>query len=184
MNKNKKINKIILVLGGIRSGKSNFALELAKGLNKNVAFVATCPPDIDDVEMQDRIKKHKKSRPAQWQTIEEPNDPLPQILKANTDIVLLDCVGLLVSNLLLKNQVSEFIIEKIEGLLKGINDAGITCIIVSNEVGYGLIPTNELGRRFVDLVGCVNQIIAQQANEVYLLVSGIPLNIKGLGVKN
>lgn len=184
MNKKKKPNKIILVLGGICSGKSNFALELAKGLNKDVTFVATCPPDIDDVEMQDRIKRHKRSRPAQWQTIEEPNDPLPQILKANPDVILLDCLGLLVSNLLLEHKVSGFVIEKIEELLKGIKDAGITCIIVSNEVGNGLIPTNELGRKFVDLVGCVNQIIAQQANEVYLLVSGIPLNIKGLGVKN
>lgn len=171
-------NKIILVLGGTRSGKSNFALQLAQKLSQKVAFIATYNPEIDDPEMQARIKAHQQARPQYWQTIEEAIDPWPHILNLKPEVVLLDCLTLLISNLLISSQNYCLIIERIKELIKKIKEAGITAIIVSNELGHSLISTNRLGREFVDLTGQANQVVAQEADEVYFLIAGLPLKIK------
>lgn len=171
------MNKIIFILGGARSGKSTYALRLAKKIKK-VAFIATC--EALDTEMTQRISLHKASRPAHWKTIEEPREIAPVIKRlGEVDCVIIDCLTLLVSNLLLTKLTQEAIIEKIDKLLSQIQKFKGTVILVSNEVGLGIVPDNRLARHFRDVAGFVNQRVAQKANEVFFMVSGIPAKIKG-----
>ena len=172
------MNKITLILGGARSGKSTYALKLA-GKYKKVAFIATCVGL--DKEMRERIKLHKETRPKHWETFEEPQD-LVKVFKrldSRFDCILIDCLTLLVSNLVLSGKSQTKIIKKIEELLLAINKEKIRVIMVSNEVGLGLVPTNKLGREFRDIAGRVNQLIASSSDEVFFIVAGIPVKIKG-----
>jgi adenosyl cobinamide kinase/adenosyl cobinamide phosphate guanylyltransferase len=170
--------KLILITGGCRSGKSRYAVELAKKINKQTVYIATMI--FKDAEMEERIKAHKKSRPAEWQTVEEDKniDTVLMNLRGLCDMVLLDCLTIMTSNLLLELKEEKKVIQRVESLLKVINDSDMTVIVVTNEVGGGIVPDNQLGREFRDLAGCVNQLFAQSADEVYLLVSGIPIKIK------
>ena len=172
------MSKIIFILGGARSGKSTYALSLAKKYRK-VAFVATCQPL--DKEMQERIRLHKEARPGYWKTFEEPRDLNFLLIKmGNTfDCILIDCLTLLVSNLILAGYKKEEILEKIEAMLAILRKQKAKVIMVSNEVGLGLVPANKLGRDFRDIAGKVNQTAAKQANEVFFTISGIPMKIKG-----
>ncbi|MEW6095661.1 MAG: bifunctional adenosylcobinamide kinase/adenosylcobinamide-phosphate guanylyltransferase [bacterium] len=171
------MNRLILVLGGIRSGKSQFACQLANQLSKEVAVIATCIP-LDE-EMKVRIQEHKNQRPKQWQTIEEPKDIIPLLEESAKEVILIDCLNMLISNLLLDELTQEEILKKISSLAEAINKKKDVCIIiVSNEVGSCLVPTNKLARQFTDILGKANQIIATQVKEVYLLVAGVPVKIK------
>lgn len=172
------MNKITLILGGARSGKSSYALGLAKKYKK-VAFIATCLGL--DKEMQERIRLHKESRPKHWKTFEEPKDLVKLLgdLSNNFDCILVDCLTLLVSNLILAGDKQEQVAEKIKKLLLVLNKKKARIILVSNEVGSGLVPANKLGRDFRDVAGRVNQIVAKNADEVFFVVAGIPLKIKG-----
>src|SRR3989338_5184 len=152
------MGKITFIIGGARSGKSRYALSLAKKeKTKRVAFIAACQPF--DEEMKRRISLHRKNRPTGWQTFEEPYK-LSSLLRKNSgrfDVVLIDCVTLLVSNLLLKNLSEGAIMEEIGKLLAALKKNKGKAIIVSNELGLGIVPGNKLARSFMDVAGMVNQ---------------------------
>ncbi len=171
------MNKITLILGGARSGKSSYALSLAQRYKK-VAFIATCQGK--DKEMRQRIKLHQKSRPKHWETFEEPKEPAKLIGKLSNrfDCILIDCLTLLVSNLILTGDKQEQVLKKIKELLLVLGKKKAKIILVSNEVGLGLVPVNKLGREFRDIAGRVNQIAAQQAGRVFFIAAGLSLKIK------
>jgi len=178
--------KLIFITGGARSGKSNFAEKMAISLGKPVAYIATGQPL--DKEMAHRIKKHKGRRPTDWENYEEPIEvrELVSRLGVKKEVILIDCLTLLVSNLLLRkeNKVGdpnweEEILLEIKRLAKVSYKVPAQVIIVSNEVGMGLVPDNPLGRVYRDILGRANSIIANKADEVFMMVSGIPLKIKG-----
>ncbi len=171
--------KIIFILGGARSGKSSYAIELAKKPRKKTALIATCI--LPDNEMRKRIKAHQKSRPQHWKLVEEGRNIVPCLaeLKNEYGTILVDCLGLWISNLLIANLTDKQIEKEIRKLAKFISVFKANLILVSNEVGSGIVPDNLLARRFRDLLGLANQIIAKIAGEVIFMQSGIPLKIKG-----
>jgi len=174
------MRKLILVTGGARSGKSRYAIELAKGIGGRGAFLATC--EIKDDEMRERVAIHKKARPKEWQTIEEPLDVEEKLaaMKGKCDVLILDCLTLYISNLLMAGSSHKEIEEKIKGLIETAKSMDYTVIVVTNEVGSGIVPPDPMARRFRDLTGLANQAVALEANEVYLVVSGIPIKIKDI----
>lgn len=172
------MGKIIFILGGARSGKSAYALQLAKKGKSRAAFIATCQ-ELDK-EMSERIKFHKKSRPANWQTFEEPYKVSDLVNKVGVKfgVILIDCLTLLVSNLMLKGAKKRSINREAYNILSALNKIKAKAIIVSNEVGLGIVPNNKLGRNFRDIAGKINQIVAKESDEAYFMVSGIPWKIK------
>ncbi|MBU1262347.1 bifunctional adenosylcobinamide kinase/adenosylcobinamide-phosphate guanylyltransferase [bacterium] len=165
---------LIFITGGARSGKSQYAVRLASKESGDVLFLATCIPK--DEEMRQRVEEHRKNRPKSWKTLEEERDILPILKGCQSDVVVIDCLTLLLSNLLLAGDNVE---EIIKGLADFLKEAKFTTIIVSNEVGLGIVPENEMARRFRDISGWANQLMARYADEVYFMVSGIPIKIKG-----
>ena len=172
------MNKIIFILGGARSGKSSYAIRLAKEVGKQAAFIATCLP-LDE-EMKERINLHKKGRPSAWRTFEEPEDIAAVLMKigANFKIVIIDCLTLWLSNLISAGLDDNAIEDRAGKIFKALKAMQCKSIIVSNEVGLGIIPSNPLARRFRDLAGRINQLAAGQADEVVLMQAGIPVKIK------
>ncbi|MEW5693531.1 MAG: bifunctional adenosylcobinamide kinase/adenosylcobinamide-phosphate guanylyltransferase [Candidatus Hydrogenedentota bacterium] len=169
---------IILILGGARSGKSSYAVEIAKKLSKKVVFIATATSP--DEEMKERIKLHRLKRPKYWKVIEQGKDielVLPA-LKGKFEVVIIDCIGLFISNLLAENLNDKEIQERIQRFIDAILKSNLTTIIVSNEVGMGIVPDNLLARRFRDLTGIANQLIARESDEVIFMQAGIPLKLK------
>ncbi len=172
------MGKITFILGGARSGKSTYALDLAKKRAQKTVFIATCL--ALDKEMKQRIELHKKSRPADWQTFEEPYN-ISKVLKKigdKFDCIIIDCLTLLVSNLMLSKDKNNSIETKITKIIAHLKKTKSISIIVSNEVGLGIVPVNRLARNFRDIAGLVNRIAAREADEVLFMVSGIPLKIK------
>ena len=172
---------LILVTGGSRSGKSRFAQALALQKPGPCSFVATA--QALDEEMEARIQSHRRSRPAGWAVVEEPIRVPEAVRRAlgSARTVLLDCVTLWISNLLLADETFEEgrAEERAQQLVAASRGApGAVLIVVTNEVGSGVVPDSALGRRFRDCAGRANEVIARGADEVYLLVSGIPLRIK------
>jgi len=170
--------KIIFITGGARSGKSHFAQDLARGFSGPKAYLATA--QAFDEEMAERIRQHKKNRPVDWQTLEEPL-AVPGCLERNGDrfgLILLDCLTLWISNLLMEWR-EEKILQEADRLVKVCQGVRCSLIIVGNEVGMGIVPENPQARLFRDLSGLIQQKIAKVANEVYFLVSGIAQKIKG-----
>jgi adenosylcobinamide kinase/adenosylcobinamide-phosphate guanylyltransferase len=180
--------KTILILGGARSGKSRFAQELARQIGgDDVLFVATAT--AGDVEMTRRIERHRRDRPDHWRTLEQTADIGAAIAGApeRHKVVIIDCLTLLVSNVLLDcpdrleaDAVEERIRAEINSLLAACRRREGTVIIVSGEVGQGLVPDNPLGRAFRDLAGIANQVVAAAADATYLMVAGLPVEIKAL----
>ena len=172
--------KIIFITGGARSGKSSFAEKLASTLGKDVLFLATA--EALDKEMADRIKKHKSKRSSTWRTIEEPiNINILNKFRNFDGAIILDCITLWLSNMIHKfgiEAAEHRILEDIRTLLKTARTSKFTLIVVSNELGMGIVPENKLAREFRDIAGKCNQLIARMADEVYLMVSGIELKIK------
>jgi len=173
------MGKFTLIIGGTRSGKSRFAQNLAKNMGEKVVFIATCVPEDD--EMKKRVAIHKKLRPREWMLIEEPKNVSSVLngLNGKVDVALVDCMSLLVSNFLSEDRKGSSIKKKVELLAKIPMKAKFNTIIVSNEVGSGLVPVNPLGRQFADLLGLSNQILASYADNVYVMQSGIPMAVKG-----
>ena len=178
--------KLIFITGGARSGKSTFAERMAISLGESVAYLATAQP-LDE-EMAFRIKKHREKRLNTWETYEEPTEVrgLVSRLGLEKEVILIDCLTLLTSNLLLRKEdkVEDSrwqgeILAEIEKLAEVSYKVPAQVIIVSNEVGMGLVPENPLGRVYRDILGRANSIIADKADEVFMMVSGIPLKIKG-----
>jgi len=184
------LGKLIVVSGAARSGKSLFAEKLAAGLDKQVAYLATAQA-LDD-EMAERIERHRKRRPAGWQTVEEQTAVHLAIENhyPSYKVWLLDCVTIYISNLLFAAAngrpaedlpvlyIEEYIFQQIDSLLATVRRLDITLIAVTNEVGWGLVPPDPLSRLYRDLVGLVNQKMAFQAAEVYLVALGIPVRLK------
>lgn len=177
---NTKKEKIIFITGGARSGKSTLALKLAKKISKDkVTFIATCTPK--DREMSERVQKHKKERPKSWKTIEEPDDlykALTSKTSVESKVVIVDCLTILISNLLLSGKKEDSIINEIGKALKKAKGYSFTLIVVSNEVGSGIVSVNEIARHFRDIAGKANQLTANISNSVYAMISGIPVKIK------
>ncbi len=170
---------ITFVTGGCRSGKSRYAQNLAEELaEKNRIFIATCVP-YDD-EMKERVENHKKTRDKTWSTIEAP------ILLADAisgpyekaDVILVDCLTLWLSNLMLDPSETKNIKARVNELTQALKQAPCPVILVSNELGQGIVPENRLARKYRDLVGNTNQKIARVADFVVLVVAGIPMHIK------
>ncbi len=172
------MGKITLILGGARSGKSTYALKIAKDIGRKTAFLATCEPK--DAEMKRRIALHKNSRPGHWKTFEEPRDPVLLLNKigAKFDVVVIDCLTLMISNLMLTGFKEMAIEGKINQMLNVLHQIKAQSIIVSNEVGLGIVPRNKLARDFRDIAGRMNQIVAANSDKVIFLVSGIPWRIR------
>jgi adenosylcobinamide kinase/adenosylcobinamide-phosphate guanylyltransferase len=165
---------LTLVLGGARSGKSRYAESLFASLPPSWIYVATA--EAGDAEMAERIAAHRARRGSAWTTVEAPRDLAGALVAHAKASILVDCLTLWLSNLLLADADIDAEIERLEGALT--NAVGST-VLVSNEVGSGIVPDNALARRFRDLQGVLNQRIAAQADRVVLMVAGLPLIVKG-----
>jgi adenosylcobinamide kinase/adenosylcobinamide-phosphate guanylyltransferase len=179
------MGKSILITGGARSGKSRKAQELAAQAGGQVLFVATA--EAGDDEMTQRIKSHRKARPKDWRTLEVTTHVGSQITKkiGPAKTVIIDCITLLVSNVLLRfdEKTDAEITEKavtaeIKELLDCMKKTEADFIIVTNEVGLGIIPGDRVSRLYRDLLGKANCMLAEKADEVYLMVAGIPVCLK------
>ncbi|MFA5317572.1 MAG: bifunctional adenosylcobinamide kinase/adenosylcobinamide-phosphate guanylyltransferase [Dehalococcoidales bacterium] len=174
------VKKLVLVLGGARSGKSRFAQQMASEAAEKVLFVATA--EALDKEMRARIVEHRKNRPGHWRTLETTSS-LGQKLKTeigDARVVIIDCLTLLISNIIGSSDKDseKRVLTEIEELIAVTGQIEASFIIVSNEVGLGLVPDNPLGRNFRDLAGKAHQLIAGAASEVYFMVAGLPLKLK------
>ena len=163
-----------LVLGGARSGKSRYAESLIEGLPPPWAYVATA--EAGDDEMAARIKAHRARRGADWRTVEAPRDLAAALAACGRMPVLVDCLTLWLNNLMFRKINIETAIENLEAALAA---REAPTVLVSNEVGFGIVPDNAEARRFRDLQGRLNQRIAAMAGRVVLMVAGIPLLVKG-----
>lgn len=185
------MGKITFITGGARSGKSSFAESLLREKD-DVLYIATALPF--DNEMEERIKTHRKERNRKWKTVEAYQD-LERVIgneASDCGYLLLDCLTIMVSNLMVINNINweradaetagkkeKMIESEVKMLIEGALNFPGESIIVSNEIGMGIVPPTTLGRYFRDIAGRANQFVASIANEVYLLFSGIPLKIKG-----
>jgi adenosylcobinamide kinase/adenosylcobinamide-phosphate guanylyltransferase len=169
---------ITVVTGGIKSGKSLWAQKFGESISGNRAFIATAL--ALDEEIQQRITKHQSERADKWSTWEEPLDivPLLEDLTSKFEVVLLDCLTMWISNLLtVYNFSSELIKQKSDDLTACLSGKNSQIILVTNEVGMGIIPSDPLSRTFQNLLGRLNREVATVANELYMMVSGVPLKI-------
>ena len=171
--------RLIFVTGGCRSGKSQFALDYANRRFQNKLYLATC--EALDEEMVRRIEHHQLRRGSDWQTVEEPIKIADAIKQHANDmeVILLDCMTLWLSNLLMRKKDDREIMNELSRLVDTVSQGQTSFVFVSNEVGMGLVPTEPLGRRFRDLSGMTNQKIAEVAQTVVFMVSGIPIFLKG-----
>ena len=170
---------ITLVIGGCRSGKSSYALDKANGLaGSGKIFMATSVPT--DEEMEDRVIRHQKERGESWITVEEPVE-LPEKIRRysrEAQVILVDCLTLWVTNLLFKDYDQEGIMAITRDMMEAMESADCPVILVTNEVGAGIVPENALARHFRDMAGFVNQRVARGADRVVWMVAGIPNIIK------
>ena len=167
-----------LIIGGARSGKSAYAERLAASSGRPVLFVATA--EARDEDMRQRIERHQASRPAAWRTVEEPLEVAQSLVRSGATkgmVVLLDCITLLVSNLLLAGRPVHSEIEELIGWQR---QSEAALIAVTNEVGLGIVPDSALARRYRDELGLANQALAAAADQVILMVAGLPLALKPL----
>lgn len=187
--------RLILLLGGARSGKSAYGEALAKQLAGEAPVLYIATATASDDEMRQRIAHHQASRPPHWLTVEEPRNPASALHANTTPIALLDCVTLLVANLLLANVdghdnpdvkdfesgVAEELVDRAIGdLLDAWRAQSSTLILVSNEVGMGIVPPYPLGRVYRDCLGRVNARLAAEADTVLLMVAGLPIELRAL----
>jgi adenosylcobinamide kinase / adenosylcobinamide-phosphate guanylyltransferase len=171
---------VTLVLGGVRSGKSRYALQLA-ACAQRVTFLATAERRADeDAEMQRKIERHRAERPQHWTTIEEPLNLAAAIGSAsNCDLLLIDCLTLFAGKLIeVYGENEAGIAANVDALCAALRASSCSVVLVSNEVGSGVVPAFEMGRRYRDLLGEINQRVAAIANHVVLMVAGLPLTLK------
>jgi adenosylcobinamide kinase/adenosylcobinamide-phosphate guanylyltransferase len=191
------MGKLTLILGGARSGKSTFAEQRAKEMGGDcVLYVATS--ETKDDEMQQRVEKHRSDRPSAWGTVEAPRNVAQAIRQERSAarVILLDCMTFLVANHLMDAAAPEDdpfddpsadpfdarieadVVAEVEALVAYVQETNVEMLVVSNEVGLGVVPPYELGRAYRDILGRANQILARHADEVQLLVAGIPMKVK------
>ena len=183
------MKNFFVVTGGSRSGKSTFAEKFVTRIGKKIAYVATA--EIFDDEMKNRVALHQQRRPSTWKTFESPynaDETIKQIRAEKFDMILFDCVTIYLSNLIcslekpeydvVKNAVDKLIFTSEEFCL-----SGGKIVFVTNEVGSGIVPENKLARLFRDFAGITNQNLADHAEKIFMVVSGIPIDIKQLEYK-
>ena len=179
------MSKITLILGGARSGKSSYAQHLAEETGRPVTFLATA--QALDEEMSRRIQKHRVERPASWETLEVSFDIAAHVHQIGSKVIILDCITLLLSNLLMQfvqddivneSQFMPAVKNEVNELLSVIRAQEQEWIIISNEVGLGLVPPYQMGRVYRDALGWANQQLARQADNVIFMVAGIPMIVK------
>lgn len=190
------MGRIVLVTGGARSGKSAFAETLAARRGERVAYLATAT--VGDAEMEERIARHRARRPAGWVTLEAPLDILASLatVASGIEVVLVDCLAVWTANRLLAigeparegwwDQVATLervLTQEVEALVAAAREASWDLIVVTNEVGFGVVPPTELGRAYRDLLGRLNQVVAARADEVYLVVAGLAVDVKQLAAE-
>ena len=186
------MGRLILILGGARSGKSRFAKQLAQACSEeeqqSVVYIATA--EAGDEHMRQRIERHRRGRPAGWETVEAQQN-VAAAVEATGDsaaAIIVDCLTLWISNLLLAGgeefneaqaaSKEEAILDEVEALIRTAKKANAHVIVVSNEVGMGIVPLTRLGRVSRDIAGRANQALAQAADEVYVMWAGLPQRIK------
>lgn len=186
------MSQLILVTGGARSGKSQYAESLCRSQNNKTAYIATSIPF--DEEFRARVRKHQEMRPSEWETFEIYEDidkEIPAIATSHQTVIL-DCVTLMVNNLMFKtqmdyenisteeaSQLEEEIKEQFVRLIEAVQKTDLYFVIVTNEIGLCPVAANKLTRIYTDIIGRMNQLIAKHSDEVYFVVSGIPMKIKG-----
>jgi adenosylcobinamide kinase/adenosylcobinamide-phosphate guanylyltransferase len=182
------MGRLIFILGGARSGKSSFAQKLARqagGDAGRVLFIAT--GSAGDEEMRDRIERHQLDRPSHWTTLETPTEIGKAIAENGQryEVIIVDCLTFLISNHLIDaenksahDELSTIVEQEMEALIQTVNSVEAQVIVVSNEVGLGVVPVNTMGRVFRDLAGTSHQQVASAAEEVYLMIAGLPQQIK------
>ncbi|MCG8344093.1 MAG: bifunctional adenosylcobinamide kinase/adenosylcobinamide-phosphate guanylyltransferase [Chlorobiales bacterium] len=171
------MSKVIYVTGGARSGKSKFALDCAAQYTKR-AFLATAEPF--DEEMAERVKLHREERGNGFLTIEEPVHIERALinLPEEIDVVIVDCLTVWAGNLMHRLGSNQAIMSHVDRLLDALQNPPCNCILVSNEVGMGIVPDNTVAREFRDIAGTINQKVANVSTEAWLLCSGLPVKLK------
>lgn len=182
------MGKLVLILGGARSGKSSFAQTLARGIaGDDVLFVASA--EAGDDEMTERIARHRESRPSEWETREVPRYLGESLNEKPTahKVILIDCLTLWVSNILLSfSETADFseielqVRSELDSLIEVAESHRGTTIVVSGEVGQGIVPESVLARRYRDLLGWANQMLAERADATYQLTAGLTVNVTQL----
>jgi len=179
------MGRLVLILGGARSGKSSYAQSLADATGNSVTFIATAQA-LDD-EMSARIQKHRAERSANWETLEIPLGITTHVKQIKSDVVILDCITLLVTNLLMQFVKDDLVDEmpfmqavqkEVEELIVMVREQKQDWLIISNEVGLGLVPPYQMGRVYRDWLGWANQRLAREADKVIFMVAGIPTVVK------
>lgn len=177
--------KTTLITGGARSGKSRLAQELALNTGEPVLFVATA--EAGDEEMKRRIEAHRKTRPATWTTLEVTTNIGRKIARniGQAQTVIIDCITLLINNVFQKHEgtpdaalIEKAVVAEINELIKCIEHSNAQFIIVTNEVGLGIVPADRVSRLYRDLLGKANQMLAEHVDEVLFMVAGIPITVK------
>lgn len=172
------MSRITLIIGGARSGKSRYALSLAREFPDPRAFIATAEPS--DEEMRRRIESHRRERASDFTTFEEPLEPglTLKTLPSNMRVVVLDCLTVWLGNLMHRNPNASESYEEIENFHRVLDQPSCDLIIVTNEVGMGIVPHNDLARSFRDIAGSLNQQVAAKADRVIFMVGGCPIVVK------
>lgn len=182
------MSKIILVTGGSRSGKSSYGESLLKEKD-DVAYIATSI--IYDEEMKERVKRHKESRNRLWSTIEDYRELYNRVADIKEKYIMLECIGTMITNLIFDqymdvdvlrkdeiNKLEESIANQVSLLIHEIKKSDKNVVIITNEVGFSLVSEYKLGRIFTDILGRVNQMLARESDEVYLVACGLPMRLK------
>jgi adenosylcobinamide kinase/adenosylcobinamide-phosphate guanylyltransferase len=180
------MGKVVLILGGARSGKTRHAMQMAKELAGDGQVVYLATAEAGDEEMAARITRHRRDRPAGWRTVEAPREVTSAVEEVGTytEVIIVDCITLWVSNLLLAMddeaapECEDTILTEVEVLAKAARGVQASVVLVSNEVGLGIVPATPLGRIFRDVSGRAQQLLAQAADEVYVMWAGLPQRIK------
>lgn len=185
------MSEITVVTGGARSGKSSFGEKLLKDAKGVKGYIATAV--AFDEGMKDRIKKHQNSRPSEWETYELPYNISNSIkeISESCDIVILDCITVFISNILFRekidwdeishNKIDELensIIKEINLIIKKAKENSLSMVIITNEIGSGIVPGNRLSRIYRDIAGRINQLLSKLSDNVYVSISGLPLKLK------
>lgn len=181
--------KCVLVTGGARSGKSEFAEEYVESAGNKIIYIATA--EVYDEEMRRRVATHKLRRPPNWETVEAPLRAHEAMRKAakTADAVLFDCVTMYLTNLMFQKETPKdagerqnYILAQIDELIDAASKGSATVVFVTNEVGLSIVPDNVVAREFRDLTGLINQRLALKCEEAYLVVCGLGIELKKLAV--
>ncbi len=187
------MSSIHLVLGGIRSGKSAYGEQLAAELGEDRTVIYVATGTVTDDEMAERVRRHRERRPAEWQTVEAPLNPVGALRESgiqdgSAPVLLLDSLDGWVSNLLIEHEgmspgeLEARTVGAVRRFASYVGEIDADAVVVSSEVGHSLVATSSLGRQFQDLLGTVNQATAADAEAVTLVVAGIPVRVKPQGL--